>query len=172
MGRSGDGDDGAGVAFVRAFGRKGGAGERAGWRCEDVGTVPENAGGVIRRAPGGLVVVVDAADLGLSAGEVRRVRPEELESAGFGTHAPEPVLLDGYLRSAGAREVAWVGIQAERLEGRGLSRAVREGLRRLGRVLGKGAEGVGEIGWWEGAGRWDTETLGPWDAGTLGRGGR
>ncbi len=151
MGRSGDGDDGAGVAFVRAFGRRGGPGELAGWRCANVGTVPENAGGLVRRDPGGVVVLVDAADLGLAAGEVRRVRPEELESAGFGTHAPDPAMLDGYLRSAGAREVAWVGIQAERLEGIGLSKPVREGLRRLAGALGKGAEGLGEIGWWRGA---------------------
>lgn len=141
MGRAGHGDDAAGVVLARAF-------RAEGWQAAEVGTVPENAGGWVRRNAGGRVVLVDAIDVGCAPGEVWRVRPEGLESAGFGTHAPEPAMLDGYLRAIGAREVVWLGVQAKSLEGgRGVSAEVREGLRRVAAALAGGGEGIDALPW-------------------------
>ena len=143
MGRVGSGDDAAGIVLAKAF-------RAEGWVSVEVGTVPENAGGWVRRNAGGRVVLVDAIDVGLAAGEVRRVRPEALESAGFGTHAPEPAMLDGYLRSLGAREVVWIGVQAGGFEvGRGVSAEVRDGLRLIARILAAGPAKIDELRWLE-----------------------
>ena len=143
MGRAGSGDDAAGIVLARTF-------HAEGWISVEVGTVPENAGGWVRRNPGARVVLVDAIDVGCAPGTVRRVRPEALESAGFGTHAPEPAMLDGYLRLLGAREIVWIGIQARSLEqGRGLSAEVRKALRFVAETLAGGTEKIAALPWLE-----------------------
>lgn len=141
MGRRESGDDAAGVVFAQTF-------RAPSWRTADVGTVPENAGGYIRRDPGGTVVLVDAVDLGLAPGSVRRVRADDLESAGFGTHAPDPSMLEAYLKAAGAHDVAWIGIQVASLARPGLSRPVKDALRRLARTLAPGPAALATLPWW------------------------
>ena len=51
--------------------------------CE---TVPENFAGVVEREKPNLLVIVDAADMGLASGEFRLLAKESLNSAVVGTH--------------------------------------------------------------------------------------
>jgi len=74
------GDDGAGMAVARRF--RG----TPGWTVLACGTAPENFTAPVRREHPKLLVLVDAADMGLPAGSVRRVSPEHLGNISWGTH--------------------------------------------------------------------------------------
>lgn len=72
------GDDGAGSALCRegVFG----------FYCIDAGTLPENFTGVIRKNRPDIVVIVDAACMGINPGEVRIIPHERINETGTGTH--------------------------------------------------------------------------------------
>jgi hydrogenase 3 maturation protease len=130
------GDDGAGNYVADRF-------RAAGWVAIDCGTIPENFTGIVRREHPDLLVMVDAADMGLPPGEFRIVRPEDITSVTFGTHALPLSILIGFL-SHDAGRVLFIGIQPTQTEmDQPLSDAVREGADRLIRILEEG--GLGEI---------------------------
>jgi hydrogenase 3 maturation protease len=126
------GDDGLGPVFARAF-------RAEGWVCWNGGIAPENFVSVIRRAGVSRVVLLDAAEMGLEPGAVRVLEAGELVSAGgFGTHAPSPEGLAGYLATF-VPEVRVVGVQPLSCrKGERLSEPVRAALRRLGGMLRSG----------------------------------
>jgi len=118
------GDDGAGMAVAH---RLRGAEQ---WIVLLCGTAPENFTAPVRREHPKLLVLVDAADMGLPAGSVRRVPPEHLGEISWGTHQLPLSHLLSFL--AGCFDTAMViGIQPGRIsDGIGLSlpveRAVEE----------------------------------------------
>ena len=125
------GDDGAGNYIARHFRMKG-------WQVIDCGTAPENFTGVVRKTKPDVLVLVDAADMGLPPGEFRIIPPERIEDVGLGTHQ---LPLDQFISFIGecAGKVILVGIQPVVVEmGEGLSPAVQEGVNRLVATLGKG----------------------------------
>ena len=67
VGNSLHGDDGAGPAVAAGVAALG----LPGIAAYDCGTAPENFTGVVRRAGPDLLVIVDAAEMGLQAGSVR-----------------------------------------------------------------------------------------------------
>lgn len=128
IGRRGNGDDALGPVFARAF-------RHPSWTALDAGVCPENFGPVLRRLAPELVVVLDAAQMGMAPGSVRCLAPGELAAAGFGTHAPDPSLLDAFLHMFAPRTL-WIGIQPLALRPRTpLSAPVRASLRTLPALL-------------------------------------
>jgi len=77
---------------------------------------PENQTGAIKQFNPGLVLLVDALDMGLEPGEARLIDPDEVEGVSFSTHMlPLPIIMD-YLRREIGCPVLLIGIQAKSLE--------------------------------------------------------
>ena len=101
------GDDAAGPYLALLL-------EKAGvrdWTVIDGGQTPEDELGAIRRRQPDVVVVVDAADMGLPAGAVRRLRREDVRADYLlTTHALPLSILIGELEQM-ADDVVFIGIQ-------------------------------------------------------------
>ncbi len=124
------GDDGLGPLFARAF-------RHPDWRCINAATAPENFTSLVRRLRPGLLVLLDAADMGLPPGTLRRLEPAEIRGRDFGTHAPSIGQLADYLSDCAGR-VVLLGIQpATTSPGARLSPPVRATLQALGRSLAR-----------------------------------
>lgn len=121
-------DDGAGMYIA----------ERISAICTDEvyviagGTAPENFTGLIRRFAPRTIVVIDAAHMGLCAGEYMQIMPEDISGDSFSTHMlPLPIMLH-YLEADCDCAVCYIGIQPEKTGyGLGLSERVRVGADRL-----------------------------------------
>ncbi|NYT05452.1 MAG: hydrogenase 3 maturation endopeptidase HyCI [Methanomicrobiales archaeon] len=109
-----------------------------GWTAIDCGTTPENFTSVVHRAHPDLVLIVDAADIGLQPGEFRIIPAERIGEAGIGTHQLALNHLITYLRCA-AGSILLIGIQPYDVgDGEGLSPAVIEGAERLLNLIREG----------------------------------
>lgn len=75
-----NGDDAIGVWIAHHFSCKG-------WASIDCATVPENCMAEIRRHHAEKIVIVDAADMGLNAGDIRIIPKEKIGVASFSTHS-------------------------------------------------------------------------------------
>ena len=125
------GDDALGPVFARAF-------RHSGWRCLNAATAPENYTGLIRRLRPDLLVLLDAADMGLPPGTLRRLEPDAIAAGDFGTHAGSIGHLANYLSDCAGR-IAILGIQpADTTPGARLSAPVRATLQALGHELASG----------------------------------
>lgn len=125
------GDDALGPVFARAF-------RHPGWRCLNAATAPENFTSLIRRLRPDLLVLLDAADLGLPPGTLRRLDPGTIQSGDFGTHAGSIGQLADYLSDCAGRIVI-LGIQpVGTTPGARLSPPVRATLKTLARTLASG----------------------------------
>ncbi|POZ60843.1 hydrogenase maturation peptidase HycI [Chromobacterium alticapitis] len=109
VGNSMMGDDGAGPMLADLMKQK----PLAGWEVEDGGSAPENAAHRIAARAPRRVVLVDAADMGLAPGEIRRVPPEALaEMFIMSTHdLPLSFLMERLAQTA--QQVEFVGIQPD-----------------------------------------------------------
>jgi len=77
----------------------------------DCGTTPENHIAALRSQPPLVLLIVDAADMGITPGELRRLSIEELDSATAVSHnIPMSLLLSPF---TDAFEIAVLGIQPE-----------------------------------------------------------
>ncbi len=122
------GDDGIGNVIARQF-------KHRGWLSLACETVPENFTAVVKREKPEILVMVDAAELGIRPGEFRLVQKDKLNSAGFGTHGMPLMHLVSYLeRYAG--KIMFIGIQPGKIQlGEKISPAVGMGKKRLVRIL-------------------------------------
>lgn len=109
MGNIDHGDDAVGCIAARRL-------AVPGWRGMDVGAVPENHTGPIRRAQPRELVIVDAASMGLPPGALRRVRAEDVQSIGFGTHSLPITALLSFLGDAIAGPTTLIAIEPMSLE--------------------------------------------------------
>jgi len=131
IGHSRHGDDALGPVFARAF-------RHPHWRCINAATVPENYTSLVRRLHPDLLVLLDAADMGLPPGTLRRLDPDQIHGRDFGTHAPSIGQLADYLSDC-AQTIVILGIQpATTQSGARLSLPVRATLQTLGRTLAAG----------------------------------
>ena len=122
------GDDALGPVFARAF-------RHPDWQCINAATAPENFTGLIRRLHPEILVLLDAADLGLPAGTLQRLDPAAISSGDFGTHAGSLGQLGAYLSDC-AGQVVILGIQpGSTTPGARLSPPVRAALKTLARSL-------------------------------------
>lgn len=125
------GDDALGPIFARAF-------RHPAWRCVNTATAPENFTSLVRRLHPDLLVLLDAADMGLPPGTLRRLDPAAIQSGDFGTHAGSIGQLADYLADC-AGHVVVLGIQPAAVRpGARLSPPVRAALRSLATALASG----------------------------------
>lgn len=131
------GDDAAGPLLAKMMTRD----PLPGWEVVDGGQTPEDELRVVRRLAPKLVVVVDAADMGLAPGEVRRLTAQDV-AVNFliTTHAlPMTFLLDQLGQTAD--RVVFLGIQpADTSFFNPLTPAVREAVEQLYRRLAAGED--------------------------------
>ena len=85
-------------------------------RVIDCGETPENYLGVIARMTPERVVVVDAADFGGAAGEIRVVARHEVGGGGLSTHAPRLTLFTDFVEAQTGGETYFLAIQPGSLE--------------------------------------------------------
>lgn len=117
-------DDGVGVWVAERM-------RGTAWEVIAAGQGAENALGIVRRLAPDLLVVVDAAEMGLPAGSVRRLPLDQSERMLGSTHAlPLPFLLSTVRDRVG--EIVLIGIQpADRSLGEGLTSPTEAGAREL-----------------------------------------
>lgn len=93
----------------------------------DAGPTPENCTGLLRRFAPDLVLLVDAAQMGVTPGEIHWLTWEEVSEPDMSTHKLSLRLLAGYLAAELGCEIALIGIQpAQDSLGASLSPAVRQ----------------------------------------------
>lgn len=131
-----NGDDVIGCYIAKKF-------KRRGWLSIDCGTVPENyLSKVIRERPE-LIVIVDAAHMGLKPGEIRCISKENASSAFASTHT---IALKQFISIAEkhSKKVILIGIQPKKVEiGTGISKECLEASEKVIEILRK--EDFGEI---------------------------
>jgi hydrogenase 3 maturation protease len=82
----------------------------------DCGTAPENYTSVVKRCHPKTLVFIDAAEMGLPAGEIRIVPKEKIGTMHLSTHGISIALLIKFLEKDLA-EIIVVGIQPENMSG-------------------------------------------------------
>jgi len=88
----------------------------------NAGTSPENYTGVIRRLAPTHVLLVDTAEMGLTPGESRLVKADEIEGLAISTHAPPLGVIAKYLSATTQAKIALLAVQPRSLEfGEGLT---------------------------------------------------
>ncbi len=111
VGNSLMGDDGAGPLLAERLERE----PASGWEAIDGGSAPENVMHAVRAAAPDRVLLVDAAEMGLPPGSIRRIDPGMVADRFLiDTHA---IPLDFLIASLGETvgEVIFVGIQPARV---------------------------------------------------------
>lgn len=98
------GDDGIGPYIAERF-------VHPEWIAYNVGTAPENFTGLVRRERPSRLVMIDAADMGLPPGSIRRIPRDLIQDVGFGTHMLPLYHVIDYLRDAVAGDIILIGIQ-------------------------------------------------------------
>jgi hydrogenase 3 maturation protease len=110
-----NGDDGAGVQIVRSLRAmpmlSQNLPEHPGWLLVDAGLAPENFTGTLRRFQPDLVVLIDAAEMGLSAGEIACLDWSSAGGWSASTHTLPLNMLSSFLVSELGCQVMVLGIQ-------------------------------------------------------------
>ena len=104
----------------------------------DAGTAPESYTSVIRQHRPDLLILVDAADMGLPPGALRTIAPEKISVLSFSTHHIPLSMFIAYVKEF-CGKVLLVGVQPEQTEtGRGISKAVRKSVKKLAEAILEG----------------------------------
>ena len=104
----------------------------------DTGTAPESYTSVIRQHRPDLLILVDAADMGLPPGALRTITPEKISILSFSTHNMPLSMFIAYVKEF-CGQVLLVGVQPERTEtGSGISKAVRKSMKGLAEAILEG----------------------------------
>jgi len=114
IGNQFNGDDAAGVLVVRTLQKKLNQSDHL--LLIEGGTAPENVTGRLRRFRPQVVVMVDSAEMGRSAGSVMLVEVEALDGLSASTHTLPPSVLAEFLQRELGCRVVLLGIQPETLE--------------------------------------------------------
>ena len=102
------GDDAVGIYIVRNF-------KKEGWIGIDCGPVPEDFTGDIKKIKPEIIVIVDAADMGLEPGEIRIIPKERIPNVALSTHGMPLVFLMDYLKDY-TNKIILIGIQVKNTE--------------------------------------------------------
>ena len=136
VGNTMKGDDGVGPYVAAWLAERGGHRETI--QAIDCGTTPENYTSLVRRLSPGLLVIVDAAEMGLEAGACRIIPQERAGALGLSTHSMPLSLFVTYVSDLAARIVI-VGIQPRSMGfGGALSPEVEETGQSLVSMLARG----------------------------------
>jgi hydrogenase 3 maturation protease len=135
------GDDAAGTCVVdklKQRHQKGEASLSTEIMAIDAGAVPESYTSVIRQHRPDLLILVDAADMGLPAGALRTIPPGKISALSFSTHSMPLSMFVSYVEEF-CGKVVLVGVQPEQTKtGRRISRAVRKSATELAKVIREG----------------------------------
>jgi hydrogenase 3 maturation protease len=102
----------------------------------DCGETPENYLGVIARLKPEKVIVVDAADFGGGAGDVRIAVRQEIGGYAIPTYAPRLTTFTDYVEAQTGAETFYITIQPESVEfGRSMGCAVAAAARGLAEAI-------------------------------------
>lgn len=126
------GDDAVGPYVAKLFKED----EIDGWMLVEGDQTPENELGYLRRLHPKRIVMIDAADMGLDAGEVRLIKAEDVKTSFlFTTHSMPITYLLGQLEDA-CDELVFIGVQPAQTEFFApLTDAVRESAKTIYRSL-------------------------------------
>ena len=92
-------------------------------------TAPENFTGVIVDFAPALLIVVDAAKMGLEPGQIALLEEEELKEFGFSTHMLPFSIMQQYLKRRIPTDIVLLGIEPARVDfGFDISPPVRKGI--------------------------------------------
>jgi hydrogenase 3 maturation protease len=101
----------------------------------DATTAPESYTSVVRQQRPDLLILVDAADMGLPPGAHRVIPPEKISVLSFSTHHMPLSMFISYVEEF-CGKVLLIGVQPERTEvGRRLSKEVRRSVIELGEAI-------------------------------------
>jgi hydrogenase 3 maturation protease len=104
----------------------------------DAGTAPESYTSVIRQHRPDLLIMVDAADMGLPPGDLRTIAPEKISVVSFSTHHMPLSMFIAYVKEF-CGKVLLVGVQPERTDaGSSISKAVRKSVKKLAEAIMEG----------------------------------
>jgi hydrogenase 3 maturation protease len=104
----------------------------------DAGTAPESYTSVIRQHRPDLLILVDAADMGLPPGALRTITPEKISILSFSTHHMPLSMFVSYVEEF-CGKVVLIGVQPKRIEaGSGISTAVCKSVKNLADVILEG----------------------------------
>ncbi len=124
-------DDGVGNYVAGTF-------RADGWKTLDCGTAPENFTAVVRREHPELLVLIDAAEMGIPPGEFRIIPVERIRDVSIGTHQLPLTHLIHYLEDD-VGEILFIGIQPLIVgDGTGISAEVLDGAELLMESLKNG----------------------------------
>lgn len=106
------GDDAVGPFIAKLFKED----NPEGWMLVEGDQTPENELGYLRRLHPKRIVMIDAADMGLSAGEIRLIKAEDVSTSFlFTTHSMPITYLLGQLEAA-CDELVFIGVQPAQTE--------------------------------------------------------
>jgi len=107
------------------------------------GTTPENYTSIIRKHNPDRLILIDAAEMGLSPGSYRIIPPEKIEVMHVSTHSMALSFLMSYVSEL-CKDIVLVGIQPGKMDfGTELSSAVRRSGDRVANLIME--EGLSEI---------------------------
>ena len=121
------GDDGIGIYIVERIDKKQAKFTEIGRRVAAIncGTTPENYTSIIRKHNPDRLILIDAADMGLSPGSYRIIPPEKIEAVYVSTHSMALSLLISYV-SEFCNDIVFIGVQPHKMDvGAALSSTVR-----------------------------------------------
>jgi hydrogenase 3 maturation protease len=129
IGNSLHSDDGAGPYLASLLSKK------PGIISFDCGTAPENFTGNVRRLAPDLLIIADAAEMGLPPGSVRIIPPEKIHDTAVGTHMLPLYHLVDFLAGV-SQKIIIIGIQPESLAfGETLSDSVFSSINELSSII-------------------------------------
>lgn len=97
----------------------------------DAGTAPESYTSVIRQHRPELLILIDAADMGLPPGALRTIPPDKISVLSFSTHHMPLSMFISYVQEF-CGKILLIGVQPERTEmGKHLSKVVRKSMAEL-----------------------------------------
>jgi len=121
-----NGDDAVGPMVARTLHEKKTAGAGDHVLVLDAGVVPENITGKLCAFKPGLIVFIDAAEMGEAPGTVRWITMDEIDGMSASTHRMPLSMLAKYLTLELHCDIVLLGIQPASVEmGKGLSDPVR-----------------------------------------------
>ncbi len=125
IGNTLNGDDGIGIYIAEKLSKAKLSGAERELVAISTGTTPENYTSVIRKHNPDILILVDAADMGLSPGSYRIIPPEKIEIMHFSTHNLPLSFFISYL-SEFCGEIILIGIQPDKMDvGTALSSVVQ-----------------------------------------------
>jgi len=111
IGNRDGGDDGIGPYIAERLGK-----DHHDFVVLDGGISPENYTSVVKRYHPETLILVDAADMGLPAGEIRVVPEEKIGTMHLSTHGISLALLIEFLKKD-IKEIVVIGIQPKKMSG-------------------------------------------------------